>query len=92
MSGREKVRLNLRDIEKLLDKSRVLQDVEESRNPLEIALGLGLIHLVELERVETGFLDLADQRRKLLMGQIIVPIAFGQSVLQAIEIGNMNEI
>ena len=87
MSGQENVRLNLRDIEKLLDKSKVLQDVEESRNPLEIAIDLGLVRLVELERVETGFFDLVDQRKKLTMGQIIVPFAFGQSVFQATSIG-----
>lgn len=83
MSEKLNTRFDLKHIEKLLKK-----DVEENRNFAEIALDLNIVRLLELERrAERGIFNIVDQRRKLSMGQIIVPIAIGQSVLQAIEIG-----
>lgn len=76
--------VTLRQIEGLLRTNRVEIALEDDRNPVVIAASLSLVELVELERVETGFFNGADQRRMITDGRIIVPIAFGQCVLQAV--------
>lgn len=84
MINKGKERLNLQDIQKILDDNKVLQGIDDDRNLIEIASALSLIELVELERVETGFFDKVDQRKMVQLGQLVVPIAFGQSVMQAV--------
>ncbi len=78
--------LNLREVEALLRASRVEVAPEDAMNPLVIALSLGLIDVVELERVKTGFFNRVDQSRMITDGRLVAPIAFGQCVLQAVRI------
>ncbi len=87
MDELNEARLNLRQVEQLLEQNKVIQDLDDDRNSIEIAFALGLVSMVEVERVETGFFDLVDQRRMKQKGQLVIPIAFGQSVLQAMCVG-----
>ena len=84
-------RLNLAEVEGLLQEHKVLVSPEDDRNPIAIASSLGIIGLHEVERVESGHFDKVDQRRMLTHGLLIEPIAFGQCVLQAIRIGAEHE-
>ncbi len=81
----EPKRLKLKEIEDLLSTKQVLVDPEDDRNPVAIAAFLGLIDLIEVDRVQTGYFDGVDQSRMITQGQIIRPIAYGQQVLQAVE-------
>jgi hypothetical protein len=75
--------LNLQTVIELLESKRVLVGLEDDRNPVVIAATLGLIELVEIERVETGYFNKVDQSRMITSGRIVEPIAYGQRVLQA---------
>lgn len=79
-------RLNLAQVETLLHHHRVLISPEDDRNPIVIAVSLGLVGLHEVDRVETGYFNSVDQRLMLTDGLLLRPIAFGQQVLQAISI------
>mgnify|MGYP001416588878 CR=1 FL=1 len=88
MSEIEKRSLNLRQVVDLLTGRRVFVDPEDARNPVVTAEFLGLIDLVCVETVETGYYSPIDQRQMLCDGRIIQPVAFGQAVFQAVEIIN----
>ncbi len=76
--------LNLREIIQLLESKKVLVAPEDGRNPVLIAASLGMVGLIELERVETGYFDKVDQSRMINHGRIVEPIAYGQRVMQAV--------
>lgn len=79
--------LNLQEIVKLLESSKVLIAPEDDRNPVVIAAGLGLVGLMEIETVQSGYFDGVDQSRMISHGRIVEPIAYGQRVLQAVSHG-----
>lgn len=78
--------LSLREVNELLRELRVEISPEDNRNPIVIAAALNIVNLVEVDRVETGFFNGIDQSRMITDGKIVLPIAFGQCVMQAIRI------
>lgn len=85
-SGEQLRPLTLLEIETLLKEKRVERGDRDDRNPLQIASSLGLIQLVEVDRVASGYFDKIDQNRMIIDGKIIEAIAYGQRVLQAVAI------
>ncbi len=81
-------KLNMHQVQAVLRNKSVEISVDDYRNPIVIASRLGLVHLLEVERVETGFYDKIDQYKMLNEGQLVEPIAFGQRVLQAVMLNN----
>jgi hypothetical protein len=79
--------LSLREVNELLRESKVEISPEDNRNPIVIAAALNIVNLVEVDRVETGFFNGVDQSRMITEGKIVLPVAFGQSVMQAIRPG-----
>jgi len=76
--------LNLTYVERILALCGINVAPDSDRNPVFQAYLLGLVGLVEIERVETGYYDRADQSVMINDGQVVEPIAFGQRVLQAV--------
>lgn len=78
-------KLQLSEVKEILTANRVVVGIEDDRNAIEIASGLELIGLAEVDTEAHSMVSLND-KDLLDNGQIVLRGVYGHQILQAVAI------